>query len=177
MKKIPHTNIVDITWQKFNYLLVESFSHTAKVWPNKRSFRNCICECWSKTVTESSNLKRWYTQSCWCKRKENNIIHWMKDTKFYTVYQNIKQRCNNKNLPQYKDWWGRWIKCERPTFLDFKNDMYESYQQHYQQHGWMNTKIERLDNNWNYSKLNCTRATSKEQAQNRRKKGKMSTPI
>lgn len=86
--------------------------------------------------------------------------HWMRWTKIYWVYAFMKARCNNPNVKVYKDYWGRGIKCKWETFMDFYKDMWESYKD------WLT--IERLDNNWNYNKKNCSWVTMKEQSWNRR---------
>ena len=72
-------------------------------------------------------------------------------------------------MTQYKDYWWRWIKYDRAweKFENFENDMYEKYLVHIKENGW-DTSIDRINNEWGYSKENCKWATAKEQARNRR---------
>lgn len=80
----------------------------------------------------------------------------------YSIWENMKKRCNNKNNRCYKLYGGRGIKvCKRwNKFIHFKDDMLDSYKK--------GLKLERLDNNKGYSKVNCKWATSAEQARNQR---------
>jgi hypothetical protein len=94
-------------------------------------------------------------------------IHWMSKDKFYRCYNSLKQRCSNKKLPEYPNYWWRWIKCERNSFEQFKEDMYESYLWHQRLYPWRETSLDRIDVDWNYSKDNCRWATIKEQQNNK----------
>lgn len=93
--------------------------------------------------------------------KVMNKTHWMTRTRIYKIRENIKTRCNNPNIEFYKNYWGRWIKCEWKSFEEFYNDMKEWYEEH--------LTIERDNVNWNYCKSNCCWATRAEQQQNTRK--------
>lgn len=93
--------------------------------------------------------------------------HWMFWTKFYISYRGIKTRCYNKKDKQYKNYWGRWIICEWKRFIDFYNDMYESYLEHINLFPGNQTTIDRIDSNWNYCKTNCKWSTQIEQQNNR----------
>lgn len=83
------------------------------------------------------------------------------------IYVWIRCRCNNINRPEYPRYWWRWIKCEWTSFKGFKDDMYDSYLKHVEEFWEKETTIDRIDNDWNYCKENCRRATMKEQLYNK----------
>ena len=87
--------------------------------------------------------------------------HWMSNTSIYSIYDWVKQRCNNKNHKFYNYYGWRWIKCGWVTFEDFYKDMWNSYEK------WLT--IDRINNNLNYCKENCRWVTQKEQMRNTRR--------
>lgn len=92
--------------------------------------------------------------------------------RLYNIYHGIKRRCEDSKRKEYQ-WYGfRWIKCCRKTYKDFENDMWSSYYKHVEEYGEKNTTIDRIDNDWDYCKENCRRATLKEQWNNQRKSWK-----
>ena len=122
-------------------------------------------KCWYVHYVDRPSL---LSNLCWC-RMCWHTKHWLADTRFYQVWKNINQRCNNHKSKWYKDYGARWIKVERKTFEDFKNDMYESYEEHIKEFWEKDTSIDRINVNGNYCKDNCRWATNEEQWNNTRK--------
>ena len=124
--------------------------------------------CWKEYPMIKYDL--WKTEHCttcanrikeWVKWWDVKNVSW-KWTQFYKKWESIIWRCNYEYVHWYKNYWWRGIKCEWNSFEECKNDMYESYIEHYKKH-WEDTTIDRIDVNWNYNKDNCRWLTNLEQ--------------
>ena len=88
---------------------------------------------------------------------------------FYARWQNMKTRCLNKNRKDWPNYGGRGIKICNSwiNFPNFKQDMYDTFVEHYINHGAKNTTLDRIDVNKGYYKNNCRWATKQEQGKRR----------
>lgn len=132
------------------------------------------CDCGNEVVYRKNNVttKKRKTKSCGClgleKIRQQGLLsktHGMSKSKFYYVYQTMRNRCENPKVEKYKNYGARGIKCLWKSFEEFKEDMYEGYVRHLEKHG-KDTSIERKNVNGNYCKKNCTWATAHEQMLN-----------
>ena len=79
----------------------------------------------------------------------------------YHSWNSMKNRCNNPNLKEYKNYGGRGITYDKrwEDFREFYKDMGERPN---------NTTLDRIDVDKNYCKENCRWATREEQQRNQR---------
>jgi len=82
--------------------------------------------------------------------------------RIFAIWANMKQRCFNKNNPDYHNYGGRGITiCERwLKFENFKDDMFKTY--------FEGATIERENNNLGYSLDNCHWTDRQVQGNNKR---------
>lgn len=153
--------VLDLTGQAFGRLLVEGLSDKRP----KRWWR-CLCQCGRQVTVRTDNLRDGKTRSCgclciemrWAQLTTHGLFHHRAE---YIVWKNMVQRCTNSKNPNWVNYGGRGITvCER--WLKFENFFAD-----------MGSKpprltLERQRNNEGYTKDNCSWATSKVQARNRR---------
>ncbi len=119
----------------------------------------CDCDCGNEVVLSGDVLRRGQ-YSCGCVRLGRRT-HNMSETRVYRIWNGMRSRCTNPNIPVYIHYGGRGITlCERwRKFENFLADMGEPPNGH---------SIERRNNDGNYEPDNCLWLPMEKQAQNRR---------
>lgn len=87
-------------------------------------------------------------------------IHWLSQHPLYDTFYSINERCYNIDCKSYPYYWKRGIINEWESLQSFINDMYSTHKKGLQ--------LDRINNDWNYSKLNCRWVTPKENSKNRK---------
>jgi len=116
-----------------------------------------------KRISESNKGRKMSLEN-----RERLFKHGLSHTRFHNIWTGMKQRCIDKNCEAFLRYGARGITiCEEwLDFVNFKNDMYDSYLKHCEDFGEKQTSIDRKDNEGNYCKENCRWATAKEQSAN-----------
>ena len=126
----------------------------------------CKCDCGREKTFRGSHVINGLVKSCGCLNAEIGakrfFRHGMYGTRIYRIFRGIKNRCLNKNLPQYKNYGGRGIViCD-----EWKNDFMAFYTWA-MANGYKDTlTIDRIDSDGNYEPSNCRWADRKTQGRN-----------
>lgn len=153
----------DLTGQRYGQLLVvrrtaERIARSV-VW-------ECRCDCGNTKLTSANRLKTGHCKSCGCLNLKaqwlTHTTHGMAHTPTWTAWKDMKARCFNPKLRNYKNYGGRGITvCSRwlQSFKNFLSDMGERPD---------GLTLERKNNNGNYEPGNCKWANRSDQCKNTR---------
>lgn len=131
-----------------------------------RESHECRCDCGNVKEIAASSLYRGLTTSCGCVRNaktgDRARKHGGRNTKLYSVWTSMKQRCNNPNREFYVDYGGRGITYHPSfeTFEGFLAGIPEGYRP--------DLELDRINNDGNYEPGNLRWTTKRIQANNRR---------
>lgn len=164
----------DLSGQRFGRLTV---LHQADdyVYPNgkRRTQWECKCDCGKIVIVEQSNLKRGNSKSCGCLDAElkatRSITHGDRYSRLYSIWTNMKDRCNNPRSNTFAQYGGRGISVCKEW-----DESYQLFKDWAVSAGYSETidsyhcSLDRIDVNCGYSPDNCRWVSMKDQANNRR---------
>jgi len=129
-----------------------------------RWWAESVCSCGGATKARLSHLQKGATRSCGCLRRELASFHMLKHgathTREYETWQRMKDRCYNKNSPDYRLYGAKGIRVDDTwvnSFETFFADMGVRPD---------GLSIERRDSSADYCVSNCFWADAKTQANN-----------
>lgn len=159
------SKVIDLTGREFGRLTVIQRSGSNK---DGRATWLCICECGEITVKTGKLLLNGHCRSCGCGEYENRVnnvtSHRLSDTRLYTIWQGMKQRCYYPKHKDYHNYGGRGIVvCE-----EWRDD-FKTFYEWAITHGYReDLTIDRIEVNGNYEPSNCRWATWRDQRLNQR---------
>lgn len=163
--------LINLLGQRFNRFTVVG----GPIKKNRRIYWRCRCRCGNERIVIGYNLTSGHSKSCGCyhsevksqdlKKLNTKHNHSNRDntSRIYGIWGSMIQRCTNPIRKGYKNYGGRGITvCKRwHNFENFLNDMGEPPSPKH--------TLDRIDNDGNYCKENCTWSTRMEQCNNTRR--------
>lgn len=127
---------------------------------------NCVCDCGNTKNVATKHLNAGKSKSCGClnaeKQRAKKVVTTKVEIREYRIWAGMKTRCENEKAHTFKDYGERGITVSEGwsrSFENFLKDMGKCPE---------GFTLERKNNDLGYSKENCTWASVKMQARNRR---------
>lgn len=145
------SRMIDMTGYTKNHITVIEFAEQRMVGKAKKNFWRCKCDCGKEFLAEGSEIRTGHVTSCGCGigRMEKLNAHKMNKTLEYRSWNNMKQVCDNKNNPSYKNYGGKGISYSE-DWADFRNFYADMGKRPVK-----SAKLERIDKTKNFTKDNC----------------------
>jgi hypothetical protein len=154
--------LTDLTNKRFGRLVVLNRSNTTSP-----VYWLCQCDCGNTISVQGNHLKTGNVKSCKCLAKEatseRSKKHGLHKTPEYKTWQQMKERCLNKNGKDYAKYGARGI-----FVYDGWINSFEDFLNYVGQRPNHCKSLDRIDNNGGYVPGNVRWATSAQQARNTR---------
>lgn len=126
-----------------------------------------LCDCGKEILVVPYRIVSGQQKSCGCYSvelaRERATIHGESNTRLFSIWVNMRDRCNNEKNKRYKRYGGRGIKVCKEW-----QDNYLSFANWARENGYSDLlTIDRIDVNGNYEPNNCRWADMKTQQRNR----------
>jgi len=156
--------LIDLTGKQYFYWTVIDRAPSSK---QGKTMWNCICKCGITKVVRASHLTSHASRSCGCYRVEwatkNKRTHGMSYTAEHKAWDDMKQRCYNKNSTRFEDWGGRGI-----TVCDEWLHNFQAFYDYIGPKPPPKYSIDRINNDGNYEPGNVRWSTISTQCINSR---------
>lgn len=153
----------DITGQQFGYLIaLEREIRTSKSGKTKYAAWKCLCTfegCGEITYSTLHSLRSGQHTKC----GKHKIVHGLRHTRIYGIWNGMKIRCYDKNNHNYKKYGAKGI-----TVCNEWKDSFVAFNEWAQANGYTDDlTLDRIDPSGNYEPDNCRWVSQKIQQNNR----------